>query len=119
MARKGMATKQGGIFLLRGKMKELNKSLIEARKEHKRTNDSVSEKRVSDIRGKIAATKASINAYRLGKRKSPSEQVDSITDFLGFRSGGLSQKSKMTGTGSYKGKKHSYAAGGMVKELKI
>ena len=33
--------------------------------------------------------------------------------------GGLPKKPKMTGTGSYKGKKHSYAAGGMVKELKI
>ena len=33
--------------------------------------------------------------------------------------GGLPKKPTMTKGGSYKGKKHSYAAGGMVKELKI
>jgi hypothetical protein len=36
-----------------------------------------------------------------------------------LKRGGLPKKPKMTGTGSYKGKKHSYAAGGMVKELKM
>ena len=33
--------------------------------------------------------------------------------------GGLSQKPKFMKGGSYKGKSHMYAAGGMVKELKI
>ena len=36
-----------------------------------------------------------------------------------LKSGGLPKKPKMTGTGSYKGKKHMYAAGGLVKELKM
>jgi len=36
-----------------------------------------------------------------------------------LKSGGLPKKPKMTGTGSYKGKQHKYAAGGLVKELKI
>ena len=36
-----------------------------------------------------------------------------------LKRGGLPKKPKMTGTGSYKGKKHMYAAGGLVKELKI
>ena len=36
-----------------------------------------------------------------------------------LKRGGLPKKPKMTGTGSYKGKQHKYAAGGMVKELKM
>ena len=36
-----------------------------------------------------------------------------------FKKGGLSKKPKFMKGGSYKGKSHMYAAGGMVKELKI
>ena len=68
---------------------------------------------------------------QLRKRKSPQQKgiprtpgiQESIDVARGkpawIKRGGLPKKPKMTGTGSYKGKKHSYAAGGMVKELKI
>ena len=92
MARKGMATRQGGIELLKGKMKELNKSLKEAKKEHKRTNDSVSGKQIRDLRDKISKTKHSITAYNLGKKLSPSERADV---FPYFKSGGMIGSNKI------------------------
>ena len=33
--------------------------------------------------------------------------------------GGMQKKAEMMGGGMYKGKKHSYAGGGMVKDMKI
>ena len=123
MARKGMATKQGAVHKLKGRLKSQEKALKEAQSEYRRTDDSVSRKAVEALRKKINNTKDSIISFGM---KSTGESITlkgmrklAKEGDYAFKSGGLSQKSKMTKGGSYKGKQHNYATGGLVKELKM
>ena len=121
--REGMATKQGAVHNLKAKLKSQEKALKKAQAEHQLTDDSVSRKAVESLREKINNTKDSIISFQM-KPTGKSSTVKglrklSIAGDYDFKSGGLVQKSKMTKGGSYKGKQHNYATGGLVKELKI
>ena len=118
-----MATRQGAIHKLKAKLKSQEKALKEAKAEHHRTDDSVSRKAVEALRRKINNTKDSIISFQMkptGKSSAVKgrRKLARAGDY-DFKSGGLVQKSKMTKGGSYKGKQHNYATGGLVKELKM
>jgi len=105
-AKEGMATRQGGIQILRNKRKQLQASLKTAKKRHSQENDSVSQKRIDDIERKLRQNFNSINAYEKGYQLTTEE----------FKKG---HNLKMMKGGMYKGKSHNYATGGLVKELKM
>jgi predicted nucleic acid-binding Zn-ribbon protein len=91
--RQGMATRQGAIHRLKGKLKSQKKALKEAKAEHHRSNDSVSAKAVEDMERKIRKSKDDIMSFRGGFRSRVSglRHVASDTAYE-FKSGGIANK---------------------------
>tara|TARA_R110000765_G_scaffold425719_1_gene539343 strand:- start:333 stop:785 length:453 start_codon:yes stop_codon:yes gene_type:complete len=72
-------------------------------------------------RSRLLSQSYNPNSIKIDPDEQPIEQNLRLKEGkpVWLKRGGLPKKPKMTKGGSYKGKKHSYAAGGMVKELKI
>ena len=141
--KRGMATRSGALFKMQERLNSLTKqednALTDAQRNPDKTNKATLKKASAkrgeaarDLtqllnqlkseadRGNTIAAKEVAKYQEVSTKGSPRRPVaKAVKDTLGLKRGGLPKKPKMSGTGSYKGKKHSYAAGGMVKELKM
>lgn len=141
--KRGMATRSGALFKMQERLNSLTKqednALTDVQRNPDKTNKAMLKKASAkrgeaarDLielrnqlqseadRGNTIAAKEIDKHKEVKTKRSPRRPVaKAVKDTLGLKRGGLPKKPKMSGTGSYKGKKHSYAAGGMVKELKM